>query len=331
MATAMLLPVALLWILVPNGQVNFDALKFRSGVYNLTRAADVPAAKATGVSLVLARHAGASGALTQALTSNGMKYIDTSLQSLLYRAYCPRGLGSCKALTYTAKTKLISDVKSHVKAVRNTGTVAAYYILDDYYSDMGPGLDAVYKAIRSLDAATPTMCAFYQDLAYKDRAGNLIVPKKQFPRALRNYSSSWCNAVGIYAYAPSFSSASAPPRPTVEWDMHSVLPWAVNTLKSKGFDPTKQMLVGMPGAFGYEPRLAKPGGANFALPQWRYAPSTTQLAAQITAYCAAGAWAILPYVWDDLSPGTPRQLHNSSALRAGLSQGVSTCKQRYWR
>lgn len=313
----------------PDRTISLGDLTRKVGVYHLTDAGDVPAAAAIGAQLALAPDGGDTP-LTQALSDHHMQYIDQTIQTLIYRAYCPEGQGTCRQPTPADSAAMLDAIKSHVQQVEGTHMVAAYYLLDDYYTDMGSGLRAAYEAIRSVDPNTPTICAFYQGLAYQDSSGTWVTPQRLFVKSLRNYSPQWCDAVAIYSYAPAFFAPIVPPVPIVEWDMRSTLPYVLATLKSKGWDPTRQPLIGMPGAFGYEPRTGRAWQGQFAQPEWRYAPTRDQLATQINAFCSAGAIAILPYVWNDGSPGTVEELFNSPRLEAGLTLGTQKCHDGAW-
>lgn len=304
-------------------------LEHKVGVYHLTSAADVPSVAAMGGRLILAADDGDT-ALTKAMSAHHIRYIDQATQRVIHRAYCPRGKSPCHALTASGKRQMLQALKAHVDKVSGTDMVAAYYLLDDYYIDMGPGIRAAYQLIHSIDPTTPTVCAFYQGLGYVGPNHDLKVPTRSFARALRNYSPAWCDAVAIYSYAPAEFAVTAPPKPEVDWSMESTLPSILATLKRKGWDPRSQPLIGMPGAFGYEPRSARAGQPPFPRPEWRFAPSSYQLARQIRAFCAVGATVILPYVWDDGSVGTIKNLSNSPQLRAGFAHGVQQCRTSYW-
>jgi hypothetical protein len=54
--------------------------------------------------------------------------------------------------------------------------------------------------------------------------------------------------------------------------------------------------------------------------------SDASVAAQTTAYCAAGASAILFYAWNDSFGGPKAELFNTPALRAGAAAGLATCR-----
>jgi hypothetical protein len=148
-----------------------------------------------------------------------------------------------------------------------------------------------------------------------------------FKRALQNYSPSWCDAVMVYSYAPA---GTAPPdsRASYDWAMSRTLPEALSALRAKGWQPSRSPLIGVPQAFGYAPRI--PPGTS-SQPQYRSAPSSSELTAQVVAFCRAGAIAIVGYAWNDGAVGRVTELNNSVALQLGLLAGAQQCHQDYWR
>lgn len=310
--------------------VSYAAITHKVGVYSLTNPVSVSAAARAGVQLAIAKDGGPKTSLSRAYAAHGVKYIDTSIQGLLYRTYCPGGTpASCRTPSLASLNTLMAHVKAHVKAVKGTGAVAAYYILDDYFTNMSGVMPWLYNAIRSVDTTTPTVCAFYQGLAYKNAAGHLVVSTSRFDEAMVNYSPQWCDAVAVYSYAPAFSSRKAPAVPAVEWSMASVLPALESKLEQRGWVPSKQPLIGVPSAFGYSPRTAK-HRTTLEAPVWRYGPNSSQLATQIRAFCAAGAVSIVPYVWNDQSVGHVQELYNNAVLRAGVQKGTRQCRANNW-
>ena len=116
----------------------------------------------------------------------------------------------------------------------------------------------------------------------------------------------------------------------VEWDMRTVLPEGLALLRQKGWDSSKQPLIGMPQAFGYNPRTARGNGQILPQPTYRPPPTQTQLATQVSAFCKYGAQSIIGYVWNDNSVGKITELFNSEALRTGMQKGGATCRSAYW-
>ncbi len=142
----------------------------------------------------------------------------------------------------------------------------------------------------------------------------------------------------LYSYAPGMAQ---PLDGTVEWDMHTVLPAGLQMLRDKGWDPTREPLIGTQQAYGYNPRTGKAGGP-LASPGYRAIPTQAQLTSQITAFCNTGAVSILGYAWNDGSTykdsqgtvGQPlaqiAELFNSPSLQAGMKQGISNCRTQHW-
>jgi hypothetical protein len=78
-----------------------------------------------------------------------------------------------------------------------------------------------------------------------------------------------------------------------------------------GWDPTTEPLIGIPQAF----RFGQADG-----------PTQADLAAQATAYCAAGASSIVLYAWDDTQAQPKAELFDAGDLQQGAAQGIAACR-----
>jgi hypothetical protein len=92
--------------------------------------------------------------------------------------------------------------------------------------------------------------------------------------------------------------------------MHDLLPYMLQRLRSLGWDPATQPLVGIPQTFAF--------GQDSP-------PTPEQVVAQTTAYCAAGAASILFYAWNDAEAGPKSQLFNTPALRQAAASAAQAC------
>ncbi|GEM_PF-2948408 len=317
--------------------VSFLSLLHKGGAYALGNAGDIPLAASSSIQLALTAYRGASDPLTIAMVAHNMYYVDVHPESLLYYSECPGGLGTCAPLSTAAKQKLLDDVKTYIQKTKDDPQVAAYYLLDDYWSDFSGDLPDVYRAIRSVDSKKPTVCAFYMPLGYTPTGSqNLVTNYPAFQRAITNFSPNWCNAVAIYSYSPGLTK---PLNGIVEWDMHTVLPEALKLLRLKGWDNSKEPLIGMPQSFGYNPRTGRGNGQQLPQPVYLLPPTQAQLTTQITAFCKYGAQSLIGYVWYDGSTDNTdptgnnigiTELYNSLALRGGMKDGVAACRSQYW-
>ena len=93
--------------------------------------------------------------------------------------------------------------------------------------------------------------------------------------------------------------------------MSELLPYMLGELQARGWDHTRQPLIGLPQAFRFGAALC---------------PSASDVAAQTAAYCAAGAFAIIFHAWNDSYPGAKAQLFNAPDLRHGAAAGLDQCR-----
>ena len=134
---------------------------------------------------------------------------------------------------------------------------------------------------------------------------------------MTNFTPLGCDVVALYPYA--YSEKTTADRSQVDWSMSLSLPYALDILRSRGWDAVRNPLIGVPQAMG-SPNPAK---GEYILPE------ADDIAAQTAAYCKAGAIAILPYAWNDNRTDIPNELYNTANLREGLQRGLQECAQ-YW-
>jgi hypothetical protein len=120
-----------------------------------------------------------------------------------------------------------------------------------------------------------------------------------------NFTPAGCDAVALYPYQ---GGAAA------DFAMPDLLPHMLQRLESLGWDPATQPLIGVPQTFAFAPESP---------------PTSAQVIAQTTAYCAAGASSILFYAWNDADPGPKAQLFNTPTLRGAAASAIDHC-QAIW-
>lgn len=139
-----------------------------------------------------------------------------------------------------------------------------------------------------------------------------------FKTSLINFRPSYCDMVALYPYAANEGTGPNDPS-QYDWSMKYMLPAMLTDLANSGWNNSTEPLVALPQAFGYLTYVA---------------PTGADLSTQMTAYCQAGAVALMVYSWDDgypsANPASPSaEPANSADLRAGIAQGLTQC-QSYW-
>ena len=297
------------------------------GAFGLRRVMDVDLAKAAGVQVLVTPHGPALDELSSAAVAAGLKLVDSQIQQMLYHAVCPTGPQSCHPLDGPSRAALLEAVRTHATMARKDRNVIAYYLLDDNWTSFRDLLADIGRTLKATSPGTPTVCGLALSVLDR-RAGSAARSRANaaFDSVLRNYSPQWCDAVLIYAYGPSGRSVTAQ---DVDWTMSTTLPWALTRLRKSGWDASVSPLIGAPQAFSFNPRTTR-GGQSIP-PEYHVGPTPHQLTAQVRAFCAAGAQAIIAYAWDDGSSGVVTELSSSPELRLALRDGVAWCRSSAWR
>lgn len=295
------------------------------GAFGLRRVMDVDLAKAAGVQVLVTPHGPALDELSSAAEAAGLKLVDSQIQQMLYHAVCPTGPQSCHPLDSPGRAALLEAVRGHVAMSRRDSSVIAYYLLDDNWTSFRDLLADIGRTLKATSPETPTVCGLALSVIDR-RAGSAarLRANADFTNALRNYSPQWCDAVLIYAYGPSGRSSAQ----DVDWTMSTTLPWALTRLRESGWNASVSPLIGTPQAFSFGPRTTR-GGRSIP-PEYHSGPTPHQLTAQVRAFCAAGAQAIIAYAWDDGSSGVVTELSSSPDLRLALRDGVAWCRSSVW-
>ena len=313
-------------------------LLHKGGAYALKQDMDLGIASSSNIQLTLTTYGSSSVQLTPAnLNRYGVSYIDNYPQQFLYSKECSGVTTGCcpdlgnSCAPYRLDATMMQTLISHIQTTRDDPLVTAHYLLDDSWADFSRELENTYSVIRAVDPAKPTICAFYLDLNYSSQSSaSLAARLKEFDARLINYSPHYCNTVAIYAYTPSGQTRIQ----GAEWDMHSVMPVAINSLVKRGWNGTSIPLIGIPQSFGYDPRTVIRN--SITVNTYTVPPTQTELTTQIASFCNFGAQSIIGYVWKDQSVGpagttsTITELSNSSSLRNGFTQGIEACKSHSW-
>src|SRR5581483_5319265 len=102
-----------------------------------------------------------------------------------------------------------------------------------------------------------------------------------------------------------------------EWSMGDLLPYFRSRLRSSGF--ASASLMPIVHAFEY----AKPNGNYYVRPR------AADLAAQISAYCDAGAISVLFFTWGNMKDAADRSYVDDPQIKAGVQKGMAYCRSRW--
>lgn len=250
--------------------------------------------------------------------------IDTYVKNRLYATYCPRGRASCAAPGQEQLDRMSHDISQHVETARPAGEVVGYILTDDFWYDMRIGLEQAREAIRTADPSAPSVCQLEVPLE-PARTGVADDPLGQ---SLRNYSPVWCDAVAIYSYRRPLASNQV--REPIDWSLENQLRDALPRLSASGWDKDEHPLIGIVQAFGYTPRTST-GSQPLPTPQTIPSPTAIELSTQVAGFCRHGAAGIIAYAWEDSSRGNVSTLSTSAELRAGLKNGLGSCRNKWDR
>src|SRR5258708_1426414 len=199
--------------------------------------------------------------LGQKLQSLHMKVIDGYISGLLHNYECHRtkelmpsllGPGQyCQDDPYPYMTDanvLLATVATHLKQVKDNQLIIGYWVLDDWVQwDAGSAqqiLIKIHHLIRQYTPDRPAICGFGGDIGLNKEYGwgDWIAD---------NFSPQACDKVGFYIYTPSQSNAIPTASPDAyNWSMSGVLPAMFASLQQRGWNITKEPLIGIGQAFG---------------------------------------------------------------------------------
>jgi hypothetical protein len=273
-----------------------------------------------------------SAPLGQKLQSLQMKVVDGYISSYLHYYECHRtqelrpsllGPGKyCQDDPYpylTDANALLATITTHLKQVKNNHLIIGYWVLDDWVQwDAGSARQIIIKIhnlIQQYTPGRPAICGFGGSIGLNHRYGwdDWIAD---------NFSPQGCDNVGLYIYAPSLPNSTSTASPDAyDWSMTTALPAMFASLQKRGWDITKEPLIGIGQAFG---------GPIAHSDRYWVTPTAKDIETQSKSFCEHGATGLTFYAWNDsgFGPTTHTPL-NSPEIEMGIRNGIAACKQ-YW-
>lgn len=273
-----------------------------------------------------------SSKIGKVLQALNMQEVDGFIASNLYYYECQRlramvpaldGLGSyCtpgSSPKFASEDAFLATIADHLKQARNNSLVIGYWVLDDWAPwDEGSArqlLVKIHALIQQYTPGRPAICGF----------GALLYPGA-IPgwrdSTAANFSPQGCDAVGLYIYTEPVSSTTPPvPSSAYDWSMSKLLPVIFMSLQQRGWDITREPLIGIAQAFG---------GPITDANRYQAAPTAADMELQSRSFCEHGAIGLTFYGWSDswFGPLTQTPM-SSSEVGSGIRQGVSAC-QSIW-
>jgi len=270
--------------------------------------------------------------LGQKLDSLQMKVIDGYISSYLSGYEChrtktvkPPPLSQeqyCQVDSYqylTDEDVLLASIAAHLKQVKDNQLVIGYWVLDDWVSwDAGSArslLIKIHHLIQQYTPGRPAICVFggfvHSDPTYgwNDWLAD-------------NFSPQGCDEVGLYIYAPPISNTTPRPSPDgYDWSMSALLPTTFASLQHRGWNITKEPLIGIGQAFG---------GPKAHSDNYWVTPNAKDIETQSKSFCEHGATGLVFYAWHDTEFGPATQTPmNNAGIEMGIRNGIAACKL-YW-
>lgn len=269
-----------------------------------------------------------SSPLGQKLASLHMKVVDGYIASYLHYYEChrtatikppPPGQGQyCQQDSHPEladEQAFLANIAAHLQQVKNNHLVVGYWVLDDWVSwDAGSArqlLIKVHDLIQQYTPGYPAICGFGGSISPDRAAGwdDWIAD---------NFSPQGCDMVGLYIYAASRINI---PSDLYDWSMSSTLTAAFASLRKRGWDVTKQPLIGIGQAFG---------GFRQGKNSYWITPNAKNMETQSRSFCEHGASGIAFYGWHDSEFGATIQTPmNSAEIEKGIQAGVVACYQHW--
>lgn len=296
------------------------------GGFNIDTPQKAMRAAADGVKVVFkyGQPPSVNDSLGQALQSLHMKVIDGFISSSLFYYECHRTqtvkppppdqgqyCSTDEDPSMTDEQAVLSAVATHLQQVKDNLLVQGYWVLDDWVPwDPGSArqlLIDIHKLIARYTPGRPAICGFGASL---DRWDDWVAD---------NFSPQGCDMVGTYIYGPSVPAGGPAPSPdSYDWSMSSVLSSAFASLQRRGWDITREPLIGIGQAFG---------GARLNKNVSWLIPNAKNIETQSRSFCEHGASGVAFYGWGDTEFGPTTQTPlNSTAIETGIRDGIAACK-----
>jgi len=270
-------------------------------------------------------------ALGQQLQWLQMKVIDGYIWKLVYEYECyriqtvrPSPVGQqpyCLGVRppyLMDEQMLLSAVAAHLQQVRADPLIIGYWVLDDWISwDAGSArgvLIKIHQLIQQYTPGRPAICGF----------GGTIWLDHQYgwdDWIADNFSPQGCDRVGLYIYTSSIANTIPTPPDRFNWSMVGLLPAMFTSLRQRGWDITREPLIGIGQAFG---------GPGLHTGRYWITPSAKDIETQSRSFCEHGATGLTFYAWASSDFGSPMQTPMTSAqIYLGIRNGITACMQ-YW-
>lgn len=270
-----------------------------------------------------------SDPLGQKFQSLHIKVVDGYISSLLAYYEChrtktikpppSRQTQYCQNDTHpylTDENVLLAAVATHLKQVKDNQLIIGYWVLDDWALwDAGSAkqiLIDIHSLIQYYTPDRPAICGF----------GGSIGIDGWDDGTADNFSPQGCDKVGFYIYTPAISKTTLTPlSDAYDWSMSAVLPAMFASLMQRGWNITKEPLIGIGQVFG---------GPIAHTNQYWVTPNAEDIETQSRNFCEYGATGLTFYAWDDSEFGPTTQTPMDSAeIETGIRNGIAECTL-YW-
>jgi len=219
----------------------------------------------------------------------------------------------------TSESVLLQYISAHLQQVKNNRLIVGYWVLDDWVPwDAGSAkqiLIDIHKLIQRYTPDRPTICGLGGTISLNQGYGwdDWIAD---------NFSPEGCDRVGLYIYTSSILNTTPLPSPArFNWSMVGVLPEMFASLQQRGWNITKEPLIGIGQAFG---------GPLVNSKRYYATPNAKDIETQSRSFCEHGATGLTFYAWDDSGFGPKTQTPmNNPQIATGIRNGIAACKQ-YW-
>lgn len=280
------------------------------------------AQRMTGDGLTLTVLSNTAAPVLEALRNGGATYIDVTLWELIHSRCVAQTAGRDRracVLTRGDSDAIVQEASAHVRKMESDPGLAGFWILDDY-----PGGDVSSTLVRLREVVSrsnqtsgfrrATICGVGGSLDAKASASasTFVANHGYFDRAVANISPDACDIVAPYFYG---TAASNDPD-LIDWSMRDLLPYFRRKLESRGFDPSAAIILPVVHAFSFKSDMS---------PTFYVMPRPDDVAAQMKAYCEAGALGTLFFTW--ASRDADQSYSNNPAIRAGVEQGRRQCER----
>ncbi|HYT42960.1 MAG TPA: hypothetical protein VEP90_11490, partial [Methylomirabilota bacterium] len=316
--------------ITPFAQTNAPNMFYKThilGGFSINTPERATKAAADGIQVVFKYDQPPSGRdeLGQKLQSLHMKVVDGSIWALVYYYECHRtkelrpsllGPGQyCQDDPYpnlADENALLASVAAHLKQVKDNQLIIGYWVLDDWMSwDAGSAkqiLIDIHKLIQQYTPDRPAICGLGGSIWLNQGYGwNDWIAD--------NFSPEGCDRIGLYIYTSSIANTTRISLPArFNWSMTGLLPVIFTSLQQRGWDISKEPLIGIGQAFG---------GPIAHTDRYWVTPTAKDIETQSRSFCEHGATGLTFYAWNDSGFGpTTHTPMNSPEIEMGIRNGI---------